>query len=136
VIHVGRVRWGDGVTTNTRDAGIKLQAGKRAGNNLSRTWSIVLSPFAFRGLSGVNIPGESWVMSMTKEGEEHALDVRVTLEPHVCYGHGSTRASLSSADGEKSAKPGIGRNRYVARRARRYCARARGVSCEQERARD
>ena len=45
----------------------KLQAGKRCRQGKSwRTWSMVLSPLAFRGLSGVNIPGGSWVLSMSR----------------------------------------------------------------------
>ena len=48
-----------------RDKNFRRESDAGEGNAW-RTWSIVLSPLAFRGLSGVNIPGGSWVLSMSR----------------------------------------------------------------------
>lgn len=56
-----RARRGRGV----RDKNFRRESDAGEGNAW-RTWSMVLSPLAFRGLSGVNIPGGSWLLSISR----------------------------------------------------------------------
>lgn len=109
----------------------KLQAGKRCRQGKSwRTWSMVLSPLAFRGLSGVNIPGGSWVLSMSRSAGRAAARCAFTRarEAAVRTKAGS-RSATRSLDGEKSAKLPL-RHRRSAGEASATVRGARGRGIE------
>lgn len=59
------VRGARAARARVRDKNFRRESDAGEGNAW-RTWSMVLSPLAFRGLSGVNIPGGSWVLSMSR----------------------------------------------------------------------
>ena len=71
-----------------------------------RTWSMVLSPSAFRGLSGVNIPGGRCVLSISRSAGRAAARCAFTRAREAAFRtKAGSRGATRSLDGEKSAKP-------------------------------
>ena len=112
-----------------RDKNFRRESAAGEGNAW-RTWSMVLSPLAFRGLSGVNIPGGSWVLSMSRSAGRAAARCAFTRarEAAVRTKAGS-RSATRSLDGEKSAKLPL-RHRRSAGEASATVRGARGRGIE------
>ena len=85
---------------------------------------MVLSPLAFRGLSGVNIPGGSWLLSISRSAGRAAARCAFTRAREAAFRTKAGGAKCDpSLDGEKSAKPPL-RHRRSAGVA---CATVRGA---------
>jgi hypothetical protein len=85
---------------------------------------MVLSPLAFRGLSGVNIPGGSWLLSISRSAGRAAARCAFTRAREAAFRTKAGSAKCDpSLDGEKSAKPPL-RHRRSAGVA---CATVRGA---------
>lgn len=106
-----------------RDKNFRRESAAGEGNAW-RTWSMVLSPLAFRGLSGVNIPGGSWLLSISRSAGRAAARCAFTRAREAAFRTKAGGAKCDpSLDGEKSAKPPL-RHRRSAGVA---CATVRGA---------
>lgn len=113
-----------------RDKNFRRESAAGEGNAW-RTWSMVLSPLAFRGLSGVNIPGGSWLLSISRSAGRAAARCAFTRAREAAFRTEAGGAKCDPASMEKKARNLLSvTGGPLAWRARLCEARAGGVSNE------